>query len=124
VPHQREVTVNVCHYETQTRNATRTVCETVPETREVTVNVTTCQQVQRTGTRTVYQNVPTQEKRTVTYCEMVPYTTTETVSASYGSCCTGGCDSGCGAGCGGGCDGYSNCGGRGRRGLFRGRCSG
>jgi hypothetical protein len=79
VPQTREITVNVCSYETQQRTGKRLVCETVPETREVTCNVTTYQRVEKTGTRTVYQCVPVTETRKVTYCEMVPYTTTVSV---------------------------------------------
>jgi hypothetical protein len=72
VPQTREVTVNVCRYEDQQRQATRTVTEMVPETREVLVNVCRYENQEKTGTRTVYESVPETRQVTVNVCSYQP----------------------------------------------------
>jgi len=117
VPHEVEVTVNVCTFDRVEKVGKRKVCEVVPVEQEVTVNVCKVVTEKKTGTRTAYDCVPTQEKRMVKYCEMVAVTTEAAPAAPVATvaCCDTGCaqPSGCLTGCSsrcnlGGC--FSGCG--------------
>jgi hypothetical protein len=72
VPHEVEVTVNVCTYEPVEKVGKRTVCERVMVEKEITVNVCHMTTEKRTGSRVVYDCVPSQRKVMVKYCELVP----------------------------------------------------
>ena len=115
---------NRCERVTENVKVKRCVVDCVPVTREVEVCRTVCERVERTGMRrvceyvhrervvdvcrvqcrpeertcTVWDCVPTTVKRTVCYCEMVPYETTIRVCVT--PACDTGCDHGCGHGCG------------------------
>lgn len=112
------VNVPVTTCKPETRTVMRKVCKLVPETREVMVNVTTCKPEVRKGTRQVTVCEESVENRTVSYCELVPYT--ETIQVPVSNPCVDACAPACHTG-------YSN-GGKVRGGLFsrkaRGGCGG
>jgi hypothetical protein len=92
VPSQQEATVKVCHMTQQTRQVHSTVYECVPSQQEYSVRVCHYQQQQKTVpvTRLVCEWKPEVVTRTVSYCTMVPYTTTVRVPVyTCGGC--GGC---------------------------------
>jgi len=86
VPVQQEITVPVCRMVAQQQTYKRLVCECVPVQQEVTVNVCHYETRQENATRTVYTQVQENVKRKVQVCQMVPYTTTETVAVGGSYC--------------------------------------